>query len=469
MQNRFPRKINWLTWVCMTLIALSLLAASCANAVTTSTTTTAISTTPTTTLSTAITTTTTPVTNTVTGTTTSTITTTATTTTTTAAPTTLTVKSGNTTNIYTLVQLEVLDSVSGYEATRNGAGTVSTTNSFVGVRLTTLIKAAGGMNNGSAVKITGAGNYSKILSYSQVYSGTFNVYDQTGAAATASNQPYMAIIYKLNGSALDSTTGPFESGLITASNQEGDAALWIKGAYEIDILPPVTLNISAASSLSTVLKAIDTTYTQANPNVTILLNTAASGTLQQQIENGAPADIFLSAAAANMDALQKENLIVMGSRKNLLNNTLVLIVPTGSTLGLTGISDLATSKILKIAVGDPASVPAGTYASLAFTELGITSAVQSKLVLCANVTQVLTTVASGNVDAGLVYSTDALSSTQVKVVAQAPADINAQIVYPEGVLSGSRNPDSAQAYLNYLSGSSAAALFIQYGFTMAGK
>jgi molybdate transport system substrate-binding protein len=368
-----------------------------------------------------------------------------------------------------LVQLEVLDSVSGYEATRNGAGTVSTTNSFVGVRLTTLIKAAGGMNNGSAVKITGAGNYSKILSYSQVYSGTFNVYDQTGAAATASNQPYMAIIYKLNGSALDSTTGPFESGLITASNQEGDAALWIKGAYEIDILPPVTLNISAASSLSTVLKAIDTTYTQANPNVTILLNTAASGTLQQQIENGAPADIFLSAAAANMDALQKENLIVMGSRKNLLNNTLVLIVPTGSTLGLTGISDLATSKILKIAVGDPASVPAGTYASLAFTELGITSAVQSKLVLCANVTQVLTTVASGNVDAGLVYSTDALSSTQVKVVAQAPADINAQIVYPEGVLSGSRNPDSAQAYLNYLSGSSAAALFIQYGFTMAGK
>ncbi|MGA7728047.1 MAG: molybdate ABC transporter substrate-binding protein, partial [Dehalococcoidales bacterium] len=397
MKNRF-NKIKWLTGLCAALLALSLVAASCGNAATTSTTT-ATATTTTTTLSTTTTTTTTPVTTSTIGTTTSATTTTAAATTT-AAPTTLTVNDGKTTNVYTLAQLEALDSVSGYEANRNGTGTVSATNSFTGVRLTTLIKDAGGMVAGSAVKITGSGNYSKILSYSQVYSGTFNVYDQTGAAAVASNQPYMAIIYQLNGSPLDATTGPFESAVITAGNQEGDASLWIKNAYEIDILPPVTLNISAASSLANVLKAIDTAYTQANPNVTIVLNTAASGTLQTQIENGAPADVFLSAATANMDALQKENLIVNTSRKNLLDNTLVMIVPNGSTLGLTSISDLATSKVSKIAVGDPASVPAGTYANLAFTELGITAAVQSKLILCANVTQVLTTVASGNVDAG---------------------------------------------------------------------
>jgi len=139
--------------------------------------------------------------------------------------------------------------------------------------------------------------------------------------------------------------------------------------------------------------------------------------------------------------------------------------PASETFVLTN----AGSNTLSWAVGDPASVPAGTYANLAFTELGITAQVQSKLVLCANVTQVLTTVASGNVDAGLVYSTDALGSTQVKVVAQAPADINAQIVYPEAVLSAGRNQDAAQDYLNYLSGSSAVTLFIQYGFTMAGK
>jgi len=463
MKNRFPCKIKWLTVLCAALLALSLVAASCGNAATTSTTTTA-ATTVTTTLST--TTTTTPLTTSAAATGT-TITTAAATTT--PSPTTLIVKSSNITNIYTLAQLESLDSVSGYEATRNSAGTVSATNSFTGVRLTTLLKAVGGMNNGSAVKIMGSGNYSKTISYAQVYQGTFNIYDQTGAAAVASNQPYMVIIYQLNGNALDAMTGPFESGLITATNQEGDASLWVKGVYEIDILPPVTLNISAASSLSNVLKLVDAAYTQANPNVTILLNTAASGTLQMQIENGAPADIFLSAAAANMDNLQKENLIVNSSRKNLLDNTLVMIVPNGSTLGLASISDLATSKVTKIAVGDPASVPAGTYANLAFTELGITALVQSKLVLCANVTQVLTTVASGNVDAGLLYSTDALGSTQVKVVAQAPADINAQIVYPEAVLSAGRNQDAAQDYLNYLSGSSAVTLFIQYGFTMAGK
>jgi len=469
MQNRFPNKIKWLTGLCAVLLALSLVAASCGNAATTPTTTMAATTVTTTTLSTTTTTTTTPVTTTTTGTTTSTTTTMATTTTTTAVPTTLTVKNGNAVQTYTLAQLQALDSVSGYEATRNSAGTISASNSFTGVRLTTLLKAVGGMNNGSAVKITGSGNYSKTISYAQVFQGTFNTYDQTGATATASNQPYMAIIYQLNGSVLDSTTGAFESGVITASNQESDASLWIKGAYEIDILPPVTLNISAASSLSNVLKAIDTAYTQANPNVTILLNTAASGTLQLQIENGAPADVFLSAAAANMDALQKENLLVNTSRKNLLDNALVLVVPTGSMLGLTSLNDLATSKVTKIAVGDPASVPAGTYAGLAFTELGITSQVQSKLILCANVTQVLTTVASGNVDAGLVYSTDALSSTQVKVVAQAPADINAQIVYPEAVLSASKNPTAAQAYLSNLSGSAAIALFVQYGFTMAGN
>ena len=143
------------------------------------------------------------------------------------------------------------------------------------------------------------------------------------------------------------------------------------------------------------------------------------------------------------------------------------MVRTGSTLGLTSISDLATSKVSKIAVGDPASVPAGTYANLAFTELGILSQIQSKLILCANVTQVLTYVAGGNVDVGFVYSTDALSSTQVKVVANAPADINTQIVYPEAVLKASTHSTAAQTYLDFLSSDQAKALFIQYGFTMA--
>jgi molybdate transport system substrate-binding protein len=273
----------------------------------------------------------------------------------------------------------------------------------------------------------------------------------------------------MNGSDLDAATGPIEMGIMTAGDQLSDASMWIKLTNKIEILQPVTLNISAASSLANVMKAIDTVYTQANPNVTISLNTSASGTLQTQIENGAPADVFLSAATAQMDNLQKENLLINTTRKNLLYNNLVMIVPNASTLGLTSFNDLTLAKVTKIAVGDPKSVPAGTYAQAAFDELGITAQIQSKLILGANVTQVLTYVASGNVDAGFVYSTDALSSNQVKVVAQAPADINALIVYPAAIIQTTRNQTAAQSYLDFLFSDQAKALFLQYGFTMAGN
>jgi molybdate transport system substrate-binding protein len=231
--------------------------------------------------------------------------------------------------------------------------------------------------------------------------------------------------------------------------------------------PAVTLNISAAASLTDVLKAIDTLYTQAKPNVTLTPNFASSGTLQTQIENGAPSDVFISAAAAQMDNLQKENLILTGSRKNLLYNSLVMVVPIDSTLGLTSFNDMATAKVTKVAIGDPKSVPCGTYAVKAFDELGITAQVQPKEVLGADVRGVLTYVESGNVDAGFVYSTDALTSTRVKVMASAPADINSQIVYPAAVVQASKNPAVAQDYLNFLFSDQAKALFVKYGFTMA--
>jgi len=367
-----------------------------------------------------------------------------------------------------LAQLKALQSVAGWGA-KNKGGTVSGPDTYIGVRLTTLIKSIGGMTSSDFVKITGSDGYSKTLSWTQVYQGTFNVYDQSGNSVTAGTQPFVSLIYTMDGNDLDATTGPVETGIMTMNGQVSDASSWIKQTIKIEILKAVTLNVSAASSLSNVLKAIDALYTKANPNVTISLNTGASGTLQTQIENGAPADVFLSAATANMDALQNENLIINSSRKNLLNNTLVMIVPVASTLGLTSFNDLTLAKVTKIAIGDPKSVPAGAYAQAAFDELGITSRIQSKFILGANVTQVLTYVAGGNVDVGFVYSTDALSSTQVKVVANAPADINAQIVYPEAVLRASTNSTAAQTYLDFLSSDQAKALFIQYGFIMAGN
>ncbi len=232
---------------------------------------------------------------------------------------------------------------------------------------------------------------------------------------------------------------------------------------------PVSLNISAAASLTDALNEINGLYTKSNPNVTITPNYASSGTLQKQIEQGAPADVFISAAATQMDALQKGNLILTDTRVDLLNNQVVLIVPVGSTLGLTSFSDLTNASVKKIAIGDPKSVPAGTYALQAFDELGITAQLQPKEILGADVRQVLSYVETGNVDAGIVYSTDAKTSTKVKIVASAPADINAKVVYPAAVVKASKYATDARNYVSYLSGSQAKAVFEKYGFVVVKK
>ncbi|MDO8715207.1 MAG: molybdate ABC transporter substrate-binding protein, partial [Dehalococcoidales bacterium] len=213
----------------------------------------------------------------------------------------------------------------------------------------------------------------------------------------------------------------------------------------------------------------NTLYTRGNPNVTITPNFASSGTLQTQIENGAPVDVFLSAAAAQMDNLQKKELLLNDTRQNLLNNKVVLIVSADSTLGLTSFNDLTSDKVKKVAVGDPKSVPAGTYARQAFDQLGITSQIQPKEVLGGDARQILTYVEGDNVDAGVVYSTDALTSPKVKVVSSAPAEINAKIVYPVAVLKASKIPDAAKEYLNFLFSTQAKTVFEKYGFTMISK
>jgi molybdate transport system substrate-binding protein len=233
--------------------------------------------------------------------------------------------------------------------------------------------------------------------------------------------------------------------------------------------PGITLNISAAASLTDALKEINGLYTKAKSNVTITPNFASSGTLQTQIENGAPADVFISAAAAQMDNLQKKDLLINDSRKDLLMNKVVMIVPTDSTLGLASFNDLANDKVKKIAIGDPKSVPAGTYANQAFDKLGITAKVQPKEILGADVRQVLTYVESSNVDAGIVYSTDALTSTKVKVAASAPDDINAKVVYPAAVIKASKNVDAAKDYVTFLFSAQAKTVFEKYGFIVVKK
>jgi len=233
--------------------------------------------------------------------------------------------------------------------------------------------------------------------------------------------------------------------------------------------PAVTVNVSAASSLTDVLGEINALYTRANPNVTITANFAASGTLQQQIENGAPADVFISASPKQVDALQGKKLIVDNTRKDLLCNKVVLIVPADSTLGIKSFNDLTGDAVKKVSIGDPDSVPAGQYARDIFNEFGIMDALKSRLVLAGNVRQVLQYVESSNVDAGVVFLTDAKISKSVKVVADAPDDINKKVVYPVAVINTGKDRTAAFAYETFLFSDQAGAVFDKYGFTVIKK
>jgi molybdate transport system substrate-binding protein len=228
--------------------------------------------------------------------------------------------------------------------------------------------------------------------------------------------------------------------------------------------PPAELTIAAAASLTDVTKEIATDYKKVAPNVTLTFTYGASGALQTQIEQGANVDIFMSAAQKQMDSLEKENLLATGTREDLLENKLVLITPKDSKLGIKSYDDVAGSKITKVALGDPASVPAGQYAQQVFTTLKSWDTVKAKVNYGTDVRQVLTWVESGNVDCGVVYSTDAATSKNVTVVCEAPAGSCDKIVYPVAVLKASQNSDAAKAFLTYLKTSPSSAVFKKYGF-----
>lgn len=228
----------------------------------------------------------------------------------------------------------------------------------------------------------------------------------------------------------------------------------------------VDLTISVAASVQDAMRDVQAAYEAEAPNVTITYNFGSSGSLAQQIAQGAPTDVFLSASPKWMDDLEPQGQIVDGSRQDLLLNSLVLIVPQDKT-DVSDFSDFTTDKVGKISIGEPESSPAGGYAKAALTSMNLFDALQPKLVFAKDVRQVLSYVETGNVDAGLVYATDAKVSDQVQVIATAPADAHAPIVYPVGVVADSDNAEAAQAFVDFLSSDTAIAIFEDYGFTMA--
>lgn len=231
--------------------------------------------------------------------------------------------------------------------------------------------------------------------------------------------------------------------------------------------PPVEVHISAAVSLKDALSEIQTNYQKKHPQIKLLYNLGASGSLQKQIEQGAPADIFISAAPKQMNELAAKGLIKQATHKNLVENQLVAVVPVASTLNITRYEDLAQAAVQTIAIGEPNVVPAGQYASQALQSLGIWETVKGKAVFAKDVRTVLAYTETGNVDAGIVYKTDAASSSKVKVAAIAPAGSHQPIVYPVAVLAGAKQAQAAEDILAYLFSPESRAVFEKHGFVIS--
>jgi molybdate transport system substrate-binding protein len=225
------------------------------------------------------------------------------------------------------------------------------------------------------------------------------------------------------------------------------------------------LTLSAAASLQDAVVEAESGYKHDHADVDFRNNFGSSGTLASEIEDGAPVDAFLSAAAKPMNDLEAKGLIASGTRQNLLRNSLVLIAPRDSQLR--GFEGLADPSVRLIALGDPGSVPAGQYGRQTLTSLRLLDKVSAKFVLGKDVRQVLTYVETGNTDAGIVYATDAQTSGKVRVVAVAPDSSHDPIVYPAAVLKSSRNDEDARKFIEYLASPAAKAIFIKHGFTIA--
>lgn len=224
------------------------------------------------------------------------------------------------------------------------------------------------------------------------------------------------------------------------------AAASLKNAYEDKLIPM---------------------FEEANPGVTVKGTYDSSGKLQTQIEEGLDADVFMSAATKQMKALDEEGMIASDTITDLLENKIVLIVPTGNEKKLEKFEDI--EKADSITLGDPASVPAGQYSEEALTNLGIWDKIQDKVSFGTNVTEVLNQVAAASADAGIVYATDAASmADKVEVVAEAPeGSLSEKVIYPVAVVKGTAHEEVAKEFVAFLQTDKAITVFEDYGFSSA--
>ncbi|MEH2324960.1 MAG: molybdate ABC transporter substrate-binding protein [Nostoc sp.] len=260
----------------------------------------------------------------------------------------------------------------------------------------------------------------------------------------------------------------YKLALATASIALGFGIIQAKPAQAATFSGPI--NIYAAASLTDTLPQVEALYRQSNPDVTFTNTFGASGTLANQILAGTnpnPVDIFFSVSQAPLDTLENAGKLIEGTRQNVLKNTLAIITPINSTISISNVQDLL--KVRQVAIGDPSVVPAGVFAQELFTNSGISGLIQPQLVFGSNVRDVLDKVSSAtndSIDAGVVYTTDALTALdKVKIAYTPPINLYSPIFYGSAVLRQTQNLDAARDFNSFLSSSQASPVFQSSGFS----
>lgn len=224
------------------------------------------------------------------------------------------------------------------------------------------------------------------------------------------------------------------------------------------------LRISAASSLTEAMQAIETEFQNEHPDIQLSFNYGSSGKLRNQIQQGAPTDLFLSASSKDMDLLADEKLVERKSIKNFAQNNLVLATAEKSDGG--SLMDLLDGSGELIAVGEPESVPVGIYTKEALQSLKVWNKIENRLIFAKDARQVLSYIASGNAEMGFVYASDAHITPEIKTFIELP-ESGQEILYPAGIISDSQRKQEAQVFLNYLVSDEGQLLLSEYGFTPA--
>ena len=228
---------------------------------------------------------------------------------------------------------------------------------------------------------------------------------------------------------------------------------------------PREITVSAAISLKNAFEEIGKLYESQSKDSKVAFNFGASGDLMGQIKGGAPVDVFASAARKDMDELDKAGFVVQDTKTNFVANSVVLIVPSSSKKALTSFEDLKKDEIKKIAVGNPKTVPVGRYSDETFQYYKISDIIQPKLIFAENVRQVLDYVARGEVDAGVVYSTDAIVKQQeVRIIMTAPDASHKPIIYPIAVVKDTKNEKAAKGFISLVTSDEGRKILSKYGF-----